>query len=201
MAVETVTEAAEPTDFSEDVRSGNALEVYAETARRRGDALAIEMGGWTISHVGLLDRARRFAGGLADLGLEPGDRVLVYLPNCPEYLIGSLGALGAGTPASPANPQYKARELGYQLEDSDAAAVLTHVALRERVAETLAETGRDPHVIVATSGTGAGAGDLPDGDLHFDDVDGEPTMVEVESEDVALQPYTSGTTGRPKGVL
>ena len=201
MAVETVTEAAEPTDFSEDARSGNALKVYAETARRRGDGLAIEMGGWTISHVELLERARRFAGGLAALGLEPGDRVLVYLPNCPEYLIGSLGALSAGTPASPANPQYKARELGYQLEDSDAAAVLTHVALRERVAETLAETGRDPHVVVATAGTDAGAGDLPDGDLHFDDVDGEPTTVEVESEDVALQPYTSGTTGRPKGVL
>jgi len=201
MAVQTVTEAFEPADFPEDVLSGNALRVYAETARRRGDALAIETNGWTIGHAGLYERARRFAGGLVDLGLSPGDRVLVYLPNCPEYLIGTFGAMAAGTPASPANPQYKARELGYQLEDSDAAAVLTHVALRERVAETLAETGRDPQVIAATSGTDAGPDDLPEGDVHFDAVDGEPTMVEVDGDDVALQPYTSGTTGRPKGVL
>ena len=190
--------AIEPEDFGEAARSGNALGVYAETARRRADALAIEMDGWTITHGDLLERAERFAGGLHDLGLDPGDRILVYLPNCPEYLIGNFGALAAGTPASPANPQYKARELGYQLEDTDAAAVLTHVGLRDRVAETLEETGRDPAVITVGASE---ADDLPDGDVPFEDVDGEPTVVDVDGDDVALQPYTSGTTGRPKGVL
>jgi len=151
------------------------------------------MGDRTVSHTELRDRSATFAGGLAERGLEPDDRVLVYVPNCPEFLIAFFGALKAGIPFSPANPQYQARELAHQLTDSGAKAIVTHESLRDTVDETLEKTGLDLLVITV--------GDGREGDVPFEEVDGNPLCVDRQKDDVATQLYTSGTTGKPKGVL
>ncbi|NEU57789.1 class I adenylate-forming enzyme family protein [Halorussus sp. MSC15.2] len=182
--------------FGEDARSGNVARLHDETAERHADDLALEMHGTEITHRQLRDRSARFAGGLRELGAGPDDRVLLYLPNCPEYVVATLGTLKAGAVASPMNPQYKAREIGHQLRDTEASVVVTHAALREHLTEALRETDRSPTVV-----TVGGPDAVPEGDVPFPEVDGDPTTVERESEDVALQPYTSGTTGQPKGVL
>ncbi|UPV72878.1 AMP-binding protein [Halorussus limi] len=182
--------------FGEDARSGNVARLHDETAERHADELALEMHGAEITHGRLRDRTARFAGGLGELGADAGDRVLLYLPNCPEYVVAALGTLKAGAVASPMNPQYKAREIGHQLADTGASVVVTHVALRDHLTEALRETDRSPTVV-----TVGDPDDISDGDVAFEDVDGDPTTVERESNDVALQPYTSGTTGQPKGVL
>ncbi|WP_222920244.1 AMP-binding protein [Natrinema sp. SYSU A 869] len=179
---------------TEATRDGNVARLHDETARLHGDARAIEYHGRTLTHAELEAESARFAGGLADLGIEPGDVLLQYLPNCPPYLIGALGAFKAGAIVSPVNPQYRKRELTYQLEDTEATAVLTHEALEPHLEEALAEIEWNP--IIISVGT-----DSEDNDIHtFENVRGEERFVERADDDVALLPYTSGTTGKPKGV-
>jgi long-chain acyl-CoA synthetase len=79
------------------------------------------------------------------------------------------------------------------MEDADASVVVTHPALRHIVSEACEQIGMDPAVVTVEK-----RGE--DGDYLFEEVRGEPTLVERNDEDVALLPYTSGTTGKPKGV-
>lgn len=107
-------------DVGPEDREGNAARMHARTVELHGDTLAVEAEGRTMTHAEVGERAAEVAGGLPALGLDPGDRVLVYLPNCPEYVVTALACFGAGTPVSPTIPQYKPRETEYQFEDTDA---------------------------------------------------------------------------------
>jgi long-chain acyl-CoA synthetase len=181
--------------LGDSVADGNVARMYDTTAELRAAAPAIGARDTTMSHAEFRSATRTFAGGLHNLGLSPGDPVLLYLPNCPEFLVTSVGCFRAGTPVSPVNPQYRSRELAYQLDDTGAAAVVTHVALREHLAEALTETDADPVVVTVGDREAIPADDVP-----FDEVDGDPTTVDVNGDHVASLPYTSGTTGQPKGV-
>ncbi len=177
------------------VEGGNVARLFKATADRRSAAVAIEMGGREFSYESLDERAAAFAGGLHERGFDSGDRLLLYLPNCPEYVVVLLGAFRAGVVVSPVNPQYKARELSYQLEDTDAQIAVTHPMLREELEKASTETGRDPTIVTV------GDGELAETeDTALADVTGEPILTDRELDDTAMQPYTSGTTGRPKGV-
>jgi len=179
-------------DLSEAARSGNVARIHDETAAHHGDAPAIEYHGEITTHEELRDRTASFAGGLADLGLEPGDVMMQYMPNCPQNVISSLGAFKTGVVVSPVNPQYRKRELTYQLEDTQAAAVVTHWALEEHLEPALEAIDWDP-VVISVEAQGEDV-------VDFTAVDGEEGFAERADEDVAYMPYTSGTTGRPKGV-
>lgn len=181
------------TDFGDAVEGGNVARLYDTTAEHRGTAPALESHGSVVDHAEFRAATTAFAGGLHDLDVETGDPVLLYLPNCPQYLIASVGCFRAGTPVSPVNPQYRARELTHQLTDTGATAVVTHSALREHLDPALDEIDTDPVAITVGD-------EVPDGDVPFDDVRGEPTTVSVDGDAVASLPYTSGTTGTPKGV-
>jgi len=182
-------------DLDESTREGNVAKLHDATASFHGDHLAVESYGNELTHAELRDASARFAGGLHELGLEPDDSMLLYLPNIPQFLIAAMGGFKAGVWVSPVNPQYKHREISYQLEDAEAKAIVTHEALRDNVTDTLEEVDDEPIVI-----TVGDRDNLPEGDLHFDDVGGDPVMVDRADDDVALLVYTSGTTGRPKGV-
>jgi long-chain acyl-CoA synthetase len=180
----------------DSARDGNVAKLFDQTAAHHSAAQAMEHHGRRWTHEEVRDWTAELAGGLHDIGLEPGDRLLLFLPNCPQYLIASIGAFKAGVVISPVNPQYKRREVAYQLEDTDAGAIVTHPALREVVDEATEDAGMDPEVITIQSE------DWPrDADDHaFEELRGEPTLVDRADDDVALLPYTSGTTGDPKGV-
>src|SRR5262245_33398065 len=80
----------------------------------------------------------RFAHALRDLGVRHGDKVCLLTTNCPEYIIAFYAIARVGAVVSPMNPSYREREIEYQLNDSEAVAVVVHndlVPLVEAVRE------------------------------------------------------------------
>lgn len=175
-----------------DPYDGSIANLLTRTVEQFPDRLAVQHREETRTYEALGDRVRRIAGGLHEQGLEPGDRVVVHLPNSVAYCETIWACVHAGVVASPSNPQYRRRELEYQLDDSDAKAVVTSGAGEEYAVPVAEELGLD--VVSADSGSEHTTLD----DLYDR---GEPTLVERDDEDIMLQPYTSGTTGTPKGVL
>jgi len=170
----------------------NLARLLDEAAQRYGERPAIVFEEQEISYAELADATSRFAGGLRELGIEPGDRVAVQLPNLPQFVIAIWGALKAGAVPTPMNPQLKRREIAYQLQDSGAKLLIGLLPLLEEIEAAVAQV---PGVRIVTVG-----GESPH--KRFRELLGaEPLFVERDDEEIALQPYTSGTTGRPKGVL
>ncbi|WP_129117071.1 AMP-binding protein, partial [Halegenticoccus tardaugens] len=172
------------------------LVTHVESAAEAApESTAIGYDGREIDYRTFRSEIRRFSAGLADRGVGAGDRVAVYLPNLPQYVVAFHGTLHAGGIVVPMNPQYKAREIGHLLADSGATVV---VALADLVpfVEAVRDDTDVEHVV--------SVGELDaDAAIGFDSflADREVDVVDRADDDVAVQPYTSGTTGRPKGVL
>ena len=170
---------------------GSVADLVARAVREFPHRIAVEHHGRTRTYAELDDRVRAVADGLAARA-DPGDRVGLYLPNGVAFAETLLACIHAGVVATPLNPQYRRREIAHQLEHSDAVAVVTDGPGEERVVPVADELGvevisADPGSERPTlDGLAGGGGDL---------------LVEREDDDVLLQPYTSGTTGDPKGVL
>jgi acyl-CoA synthetase (AMP-forming)/AMP-acid ligase II len=146
-------------------------------------ALVDAADGHALSYGALAAGARRTAAGLAARGFGPGDVLAVYSPNLPEFAVTVLGAAIAGGTVTTVNPVYTADELAGQLRDSGARIVVTVAAFADRAREAARAAGID---------TVVGHGDLAG--------DGEPPAIVNAPDDVVLLPYSSGTTGLPKGV-
>ncbi|HVU04579.1 MAG TPA: long-chain fatty acid--CoA ligase [Polyangiaceae bacterium] len=160
------------------------------------DRLVFE--GKTYTNRELHERSTRLATALGRLGLVPGDKVVVLLPNCPEVLITFPAVWRAGMTAIPVLFLLEAHELRYILENSEARAIVTSPELLHKVESALAELGRQVEVIVAGP-------DAPPAYHGFDAlVAGSEPLAEAvprEKTDLATLLYTSGTTGKPKGVM
>ena len=96
-----------------------------ENARRQPDHLACVVGDDSLSYAELRDASCGFAAALAGLGLRPGDRVSLYLPNSAAYVACYLGVMRAGMIANPVNGVLTPHEVGYMLADSGAAALVS----------------------------------------------------------------------------
>ncbi|WP_143172546.1 AMP-binding protein, partial [Actinacidiphila paucisporea] len=173
-------------------------ELLAGHAARSAGKAAFRDAARTVTYGELQLRTGRIAGHLAAHRLQPGDRAAILLGNSVETVESYFAILRAGAIAVPLNPRLTAAELGYLLEDSGARAVITDPAHAEQFADLLRERA-DMRVVVT--------GDLPvpAGALSFETLAGSepPTTArdDLGLDDPAWMLYTSGTTGRPKGVL
>ncbi len=174
------------TNLISDVRSAVAED---------GERTALSYDGTDSSYEAFWGQVRRFSGALQERGFEPGDRVGLYLPNLPQYVIGFFGTLHAGGVVVPLNPQYKAREIEHLLADSETSVVVTLADLVGYVDAVVEETSVE-HVFSVGEADGAETLDAVLANAPVAD-----EYVERGDDDVAVQPYTSGTTGTPKGVL
>ncbi len=171
----------------------NLTASVADTVAEHPDEPAIVTADQTLSYEDLWAQISGFAGGLTERGIGEGDRVAIYLPNVPQFVVTFHGTLMTGGVVVPMNPQYRSREISHLLADSGAKVVVTLSDLVPFVEEVRDETDLEHVVTLAES----------DGDtISFSDFlaedDGE--IADRSDDDLAVQPYTSGTTGTPKGV-
>jgi len=152
--------------------------------------------GRTISYAQLADAVRRAAAGLAARGFSKGDVLAIYSPNVPEYAIAFHAAASLGGISTTVNPLYTPRELADQLRDSHASYLLTVPPFLDNARQAAQEVGTIREVFVFGQAEGA---------TPFDDLlatDAEPPTVEIDPRnDLIALPYSSGTTGLPKGVM
>ncbi|MDY6811558.1 MAG: AMP-binding protein, partial [Actinomycetota bacterium] len=157
------------------------------TTERHPAAVAVRMDDTEISYAEIKSLAARTARWLRDLGVAPGDRVAVSMPNLLHMPVIYYGILWAGGVVVPMNPLYKAREFAHVLADSGATAFFAWNGVAEQAAKGAADAG-----------------------VTFVEVDPSNFLYEVLShaatratpradDDTAVILYTSGTTGAPKG--
>src|SRR5436305_4125575 len=143
-------------------------------------------------------RGRRLAAALKELGIRDGDPVATLLWNQPEHLELYFAIPLMGAVLHTLNPRLSPDELSFIVSDAEDRAIVVDETLLE-VFETFREAQEFEHVIVVSR-----AGAVPDGTLEYESLiaDREPaSWSQLEERRAAAMCYTSGTTGRPKGVL
>jgi acyl-CoA synthetase (AMP-forming)/AMP-acid ligase II len=149
--------------------------------------------GRTLTY-GQLDAAvRSLAGGLAARGFGPGDCLALMAPNCPEYAIVFHGVVMAGGIVSTVNPTYTSNEVHHQLEDAHASILVTIPMFLETAQAAAVGTGVTEIFVLGEA----------DGVRPFTDLMGAPLAEQIGGApgDIAVLPYSSGTTGLSKGVM
>ena len=180
-----------------DVPDADVAAFVLEHAADRGDKAALIDGpsGRRLTYGELADSVRSLASGLAARGFGKGDVLAVYMPNLPEYAIAFHGAAAAGGMCTTVNPLYTANELAYQLRDSGARMLVTVPPFADVAREAAEQAGVDQRFML-----GEAPGFEPATAL-FGDPDHAPTVAIQPDADLAVLPYSSGTTGLPKGVM
>jgi len=173
-------------------------ELVADVARRDGAKAALIFQDKPITYAALDDQIERAANALAALGVGHGDRVAIQLPNIPQFVVAYYAVLRLGATVVPLNVLYKADEVAYILNDSEATTFIVFDGFYADGA-AVRQAPMTKRVVVV------GQGAAPEGTTAWSSlVDGaaprrEP--VAVRPEDLAVICYTSGTTGRSKGAM
>ena len=155
--------------------------------------------GRSYDYATLQSMVQLVAGGLAARGFGPGDVLMILAPNIPEYAIALHGALTCGGTVTTVNPTYTAREVRHQIEDSGATWLFTIPPFIPLAREAMAGGSTIGKIVVL--GETEPADDVMDALelLAGDPYEGHAPVDPAET--VAVLPYSSGTTGNPKGVM
>ena len=204
--------------FTIEPTSQTALDMFRTTARRGRGSVLVHYFDRSLT----VDQFDVMSDGLAVAlqrrGVEPGDRIAMYLQNIPQVLIAVLGAWKCGAAVVPSNPMLRERELAKILADSGsgvlicqndlyaevARAALPSTAVRHTITTSaldfLDPEGSTPRVL--SGSTRVRYPGIPDLLELVDCYVGEaPEAVDISGDDVAFLVYTSGTTGAPKAAM
>lgn len=176
----------------------NLATTLRESARTNPSKAAALFDGGQLTYGQLDELSDRFAAGLRQSGIGPGDPVALQLPNIPEFLVAYYGLLKNGSVAVPLNVLLKPPETAYHLADSGARALVTWSGVASQAAQGAAAAGVR-RIYVAEAGVAGpeGIGVPVETLLAGPEV---PVPFEMtDPGDTAVIVYTSGTTGRPKG--
>ncbi|XP_047502839.1 4-coumarate--CoA ligase 1-like isoform X1 [Penaeus chinensis] len=155
--------------------------------------------GQSITHGEFQTLSRRLGSALTRLGMKQGDVLGIVSPNCPEFALTFFGVASIGCINTTVNCTYTAVEIAKQLENSRASFVMTHPLLLTTIQEACNIYKGVKHIIVNGP---AQAGSISLQDLIEDDGTAFPEDIKINpKEDLVVLPYSSGTTGVPKGVM
>src|SRR3954471_10059580 len=166
----------------------NLATILTDTASKFGDAPAVKLDDAVFSYKLLDEASARVAAMLKAMGLQPGDRVGIMLPNVPYFPVAYYGVLRAGGVVVPMNVLLKGREVGFYLKDPGAKIIFAWHDFLDA-----AQTGADE--------AGAEVIAVKPGEIEGVIFDHEPDadVADVADDATAVILYTSGTTGQPKG--
>jgi malonyl-CoA/methylmalonyl-CoA synthetase len=167
---------------------GHFVEELRATFAAHADRPAIVFDETVVTYRELEERSHRFAACLRGLGIVPGDRVVLLTAKKPQFVVAHLGAQFLGAVTLPLNPRFTAEELVFFLTDSGARVAVASAEQRA-VLETLRSRLTDPLAII------------DDSEVWDSRCDGTAPHRAIGHDDPALILYSSGTTGRPKGVV
>ena len=183
-----------------------AQKVALEWIGENGDTVT-----WTYEQ--LHEKTCRFAAGLRRLGLGPGDVIAIYLPNLPEAVVSLLAIPKIGGIVLPLFSGFGADAVAARLDDSGAKAVITvdgswrrgRIVPAKQVIEQVQQRVASLQHVIVCHRADAAMNWSPGTDHHWRDLteqeNGEQTTASVEADSSFLLVYTSGTTGKPKGVV
>lgn len=197
-------------------------QLLRDSAKKYADRTALNYFNHKMSYRELDEAADRFAAGLGDIGVLPGDRVALLLPNCPQFVIAYYGALRAGAIVIPCNPLYVERELQQQLNDSGATVLVTLTMFYKTVKAVRPKTGLRKIILgsikdyfpTALQLVFTVAKEKKDGHRVAVKEKGvynwleflaayrpQSWEIELSLDDIAVYQYTGGTTGTPKAAM
>ncbi|MEV0281082.1 AMP-binding protein [Streptomyces sp. NPDC050610] len=159
------------------------------------DRTAVVQGGRRLSFRELGDAVKGLRSGLHGLGVGVGDRVLIALPNCPEFVIGYFATAGLGAEVQALDPDLKDHEILDRTRDHAPTVVVTEVAMTGRIFALSTRWGATPRLITVD--------EPPAGAHHFATLAAtceRPAAVPRPADDAWVITHSSGTTGEPKRV-
>ncbi|MBM3807078.1 MAG: 4-coumarate--CoA ligase family protein [Acidimicrobiia bacterium] len=171
-------------------------QVFSHAHPRPGAiAMADGLTGRTISYESLLEQIRQTAAGLAARGIGKGDVVSLWSPNVPEWPVVFFAVVKLGAIVHASNPVSTPEELSFQLKDGDAKMLFTVSALVDKAKAAIQESGKTIELFTIDETPGVPT-------LASLAIDQDPPAVTIDpANDLCVLPYSSGTTGLPKGVM
>ena len=192
-----------------DSVDGTVATWVAHWALTRPETTAVHFYGRDITYAELDNLADRAAEWLRLHGVSTGDRVALYMGNCPQYIILFVAIMRLGAVLVPVNPMFRASDFTYEINDSSPKVVVAQEELREVVEASRANLDSVPHVAYTRLSDTLTASPVPRAPFEREEVSADWQEItntaplaqrpEVDPASLAALNYTGGTTGLPKG--
>jgi benzoate-CoA ligase len=180
-----------------DIYNAATTFVDENIAQGRGDKVAIHYQDRTITYQEVFENVNRTGNALKDLGIEIENRVLVILPDSPEFAYCFFGAIKIGAVAVPTNPWMFAKDYAYLINDSRARAIVVHESTLPEIERIWDQTPFLKEILVV----GRARGKALSYETLIARSSDKLTAEKTTKDDVCFWGYTSGSTGKPKGAV